>query len=156
MPIHIAVWNVPWQVRECSLQRVLLLGIDLESHFSNSCIASWFTVLLHMRLLARKPFGLPAFTILQFILCIFTLLYLHLLSLSENQSLMVMPPWVNLWLLGAMIMSIGLHFIILEVDFLAVGFPQKLWSILNQSKYTLSLSSLTNHFTFTIQSEGRL
>uniref|UniRef100_A0A5K3FGT0 Calcium-transporting ATPase n=1 Tax=Mesocestoides corti TaxID=53468 RepID=A0A5K3FGT0_MESCO len=40
-------------------------------------------------------------------------------SLSENQSLLVMPPWTNYWLLGAMIMSIGLHFIILEVDFLA-------------------------------------
>ncbi|KAL7064758.1 hypothetical protein AAHC03_05314 [Spirometra sp. Aus1] len=40
-------------------------------------------------------------------------------SLSENQSLMVMPPWVNLWLVAAMFLSIGLHLIILEVDFLA-------------------------------------
>merc|ERR1719391_999073 len=40
-------------------------------------------------------------------------------SLSENQSLLVMPPWVNYWLLGAMVMSVGLHFVILEVDFLA-------------------------------------
>ncbi|VDM18560.1 unnamed protein product [Hydatigera taeniaeformis] len=40
-------------------------------------------------------------------------------SLSENQSLLVMPPWANYWLLGAMMMSIGLHFFILEVDFLA-------------------------------------
>nr|VZI46307.1 unnamed protein product [Spirometra erinaceieuropaei] len=40
-------------------------------------------------------------------------------SLSENQSLMVMPPWVNLWLVAAMVLSIGLHLIILEVDFLA-------------------------------------
>ncbi|KAM3179433.1 hypothetical protein ACTXT7_000548 [Hymenolepis weldensis] len=40
-------------------------------------------------------------------------------SLSENQSLLVMPPWTNYWLLGAMIMSIGLHFLILEIDFLA-------------------------------------
>ncbi len=43
-------------------------------------------------------------------------------SLSENQSLLVMPPWVNYWLLGAMVMSVGLHFVILEVDFLAVSF----------------------------------
>lgn len=46
--------------------------------------------------------------------------YFHLFSLSENQSLLVMPPWTNYWLLGAMVMSIGLHFMILEIDFLAV------------------------------------
>ncbi|EUB64292.1 Calcium-transporting ATPase sarcoplasmic/endoplasmic reticulum type [Echinococcus granulosus] len=40
-------------------------------------------------------------------------------SLSENQSLFAVPPWANYWLLGAMMMSIGLHFFILEVDFLA-------------------------------------
>ncbi|VDK74737.1 unnamed protein product [Dibothriocephalus latus] len=40
-------------------------------------------------------------------------------SLSENQSLVVMPPWVNLWLVAAMVMSLGLHFMILEIDFLA-------------------------------------
>jgi Ca2+ transporting ATPase len=29
-----------------------------------------------------------------------------------------MPPWANLWLLGAMVLSMSLHFLILEVDFL--------------------------------------
>jgi len=43
-------------------------------------------------------------------------------SLSENQSLLVMPPWVNMWLLGAMALSTGLHFVILYVDVLAVVF----------------------------------
>merc|ERR1719369_2435297 len=43
-------------------------------------------------------------------------------SLSENQSLLVMPPWVNIWLLLAMALSFSLHFMILYVDFLNVVF----------------------------------
>jgi len=43
-------------------------------------------------------------------------------SLSENQSLVVMPPWINPILLGAMALSFALHFMILYVDFLAVVF----------------------------------
>jgi len=45
----------------------------------------------------------------------------HAYSLSENQSLVVMPPWWNIWLVGAVILSMSLHFLILEVPFLAVG-----------------------------------
>ncbi|KAM6970447.1 sarcoplasmic/endoplasmic reticulum calcium ATPase 1 isoform 2-T2 [Aplochiton taeniatus] len=37
-------------------------------------------------------------------------------SLSENQSLIRMPPWVNIWLLGAIILSMSLHFVILYVE----------------------------------------
>ncbi|KAG5263225.1 hypothetical protein AALO_G00283970 [Alosa alosa] len=37
-------------------------------------------------------------------------------SLSENQSLMRMPPWSNCWLLGAMTLSMSLHFMIIYVD----------------------------------------
>ncbi|XP_037604178.1 sarcoplasmic/endoplasmic reticulum calcium ATPase 1 isoform X1 [Sebastes umbrosus] len=37
-------------------------------------------------------------------------------SLSENQSLIRMPPWVNFWLLGAIILSLSLHFLILYVE----------------------------------------
>ncbi|XP_066189279.1 sarcoplasmic/endoplasmic reticulum calcium ATPase 3 isoform X2 [Sylvia atricapilla] len=36
-------------------------------------------------------------------------------SVSENQSLLRMPPWLNIWLLGAIIMSMALHFLILYV-----------------------------------------
>jgi len=43
-------------------------------------------------------------------------------SLSENQSLAVMPPWINPFLIGAMSLSFALHFMILYVDFLAVVF----------------------------------
>lgn len=43
-------------------------------------------------------------------------------SLSENQSLLVMPPWINPWLLGAMTLSFSLHFVILYVDVLAMVF----------------------------------
>ncbi|MGH0161248.1 UNVERIFIED_CONTAM: hypothetical protein FKN15_060736 [Acipenser sinensis] len=37
-------------------------------------------------------------------------------SLSENQSLLRMPPWVNVWLLGAIVLSLSLHFLILHVE----------------------------------------
>jgi Ca2+ transporting ATPase len=42
-------------------------------------------------------------------------------SVSENQSLVLMPPWINPWLLGAMALSFGLHFVILYTDFLNVS-----------------------------------
>ena len=42
-------------------------------------------------------------------------------SISENQSLALMPPWYNKLLLLAMASSMALHFVILEVDFLAVS-----------------------------------
>ncbi|XP_018429702.1 PREDICTED: sarcoplasmic/endoplasmic reticulum calcium ATPase 1 isoform X2 [Nanorana parkeri] len=37
-------------------------------------------------------------------------------SLSENQSLIRMPPWSNMWLLGSICLSMSLHFLILYVD----------------------------------------
>lgn len=43
-------------------------------------------------------------------------------SLSENQSLVMMPPWSNIWLLAAMALSMTLHFVILYVDILSVVF----------------------------------
>lgn len=43
-------------------------------------------------------------------------------ALSEDGSLLTMPPWVNPWLLVAMTVSFGLHFLILYVPFLAQVF----------------------------------
>ncbi|XP_010462591.1 PREDICTED: calcium-transporting ATPase 1, endoplasmic reticulum-type-like [Camelina sativa] len=43
-------------------------------------------------------------------------------ALSEDGSLVTMPPWVNPWLLLAMAVSFGLHFVILYVPFLAQVF----------------------------------
>jgi len=43
-------------------------------------------------------------------------------SLSENQSLLVMPPWTNGYLMGAIGLSMALHFMILYVDVLSVVF----------------------------------
>ncbi|KAL8136017.1 hypothetical protein AgCh_010571 [Apium graveolens] len=40
-------------------------------------------------------------------------------ALSEDTSLLIMPPWVNPWLLVAMAVSFGLHVLILYVPFLA-------------------------------------
>jgi Ca2+-transporting ATPase len=43
-------------------------------------------------------------------------------AISEDGSLVQMPPWVNPWLLLAMAVSFGLHFVILYVPFLAQVF----------------------------------
>lgn len=43
-------------------------------------------------------------------------------ALSEDGSLLTMPPWVNPWLLLAMTVSFGLHFLILYIPFLAQVF----------------------------------
>ncbi|KAJ6216640.1 hypothetical protein RDWZM_007797, partial [Blomia tropicalis] len=43
-------------------------------------------------------------------------------SLSENQSLIAMPPWTNIWLVAAMTLSMTLHFVVLYVDILSVVF----------------------------------
>ncbi|XP_048874728.1 sarcoplasmic/endoplasmic reticulum calcium ATPase 2-like isoform X2 [Brienomyrus brachyistius] len=43
-------------------------------------------------------------------------------SLSENQSLLRMPPWENVWLLGAICLSMSLHFLILYVEPLPIIF----------------------------------
>jgi len=43
-------------------------------------------------------------------------------SVSENQSLLVMHPWVNIYLLMAMALSFSLHFMILYVDVFNVVF----------------------------------
>lgn len=40
-------------------------------------------------------------------------------ALSEDGSLLQMPPWANPYLLLAMVVSFGMHFVILYVDFLA-------------------------------------
>jgi len=42
-------------------------------------------------------------------------------SLSENQSLILMPPWKNMWLVLSIGLSMGLHFVILHVEILSVS-----------------------------------
>ncbi|NEU33387.1 hypothetical protein GN156_22115, partial [bacterium LRH843] len=39
-----------------------------------------------------------------------------------NQSLISMPPWSNLWLIGSMALSFTLHFVILHVEILSTVF----------------------------------
>merc|ERR1719453_2740479 len=43
-------------------------------------------------------------------------------ALSEDGSLVQMPPWANPWLLVAMLVSFGLHFVILYIPVLAKVF----------------------------------
>ena len=47
---------------------------------------------------------------------------LSLHSVSENQSLLTMPPWKNTYLLGAIFLSFTLHFVILYTPFLSLIF----------------------------------
>ncbi|KAL5832027.1 hypothetical protein ACOSQ4_017381 [Xanthoceras sorbifolium] len=49
-------------------------------------------------------------------------LFNSLNALSEDGSLLTLPPWVNFWLLVSMSVSFGLHFLILYVPFLAQVF----------------------------------
>lgn len=56
------------------------------------------------------------------VIYMYTILFLLVFfSLSENQSLIVMPPWSNMWLIGSMALSFSLHFVILYVDVLSVS-----------------------------------
>ncbi|KAA0196236.1 Calcium-transporting ATPase [Fasciolopsis buskii] len=52
--------------------------------------------------------------------CYFTVQIIFLrnsyFSLSENQSLLAMPPWRNIWLVMAITLSMVLHFAILYID----------------------------------------
>merc|ERR1712055_988211 len=43
-------------------------------------------------------------------------------AISENQSLVAMPPWINPLLIGAMALSFALHFMILCVEIMATVF----------------------------------
>lgn len=43
-------------------------------------------------------------------------------NLSENQSLLVLPPWSNLWLVSSIILTMVLHILILYVQPLAILF----------------------------------
>lgn len=43
-------------------------------------------------------------------------------SLSENQSLLVMPPWTNKWLVAAILLSMALHFFILYTKVMSTIF----------------------------------
>lgn len=43
-------------------------------------------------------------------------------SLSENQSILVMPPWSNIWLISAIALSMSLHFVLLHVDIMSTVF----------------------------------
>lgn len=44
-------------------------------------------------------------------------------SLSENESLLRLPVWKNMYLVMAIALSMALHFMILYVPFFTVSFP---------------------------------
>ena len=46
-------------------------------------------------------------------------------SLAENDSLLTLPPWKNMYLVGAIALSMSLHFMILYVPFFSVRPPSR-------------------------------
>ncbi len=61
-------------------------------------------------------------------------------SLSENQSLVLMPPWINPILIAAMALSFSLHFMILYVDFFAVSSVSRVFT--TPSKYLICFQTV--------------
>ena len=59
-------------------------------------------------------------------------------SLSENQSLVRMPPWSNLWLVAAMSLSMSLHFMIIYVDPLPVSLASCTTALSTKAKHPSS------------------
>jgi Ca2+ transporting ATPase len=57
-------------------------------------------------------------------------------ALSENQSLLSNPSWSNIWVVLAVALSIGLHCVILYVDFFRTIFST---ADLNQTEWTAVL-----------------
>lgn len=78
-------------------------------------------------------------------------------SLSENQSLLVMPPWVNIWLLAAMALSMTLHFIILYIDILGVSYRVLLFFsfFMKYRHYSFSFLTQIIHSMITIFDRGK-
>lgn len=72
--------------------------------------------------------------------------FCYLYSLSENQSLFAMPPWVNPWLLGAVALSMALHFMILHVPFLSVSRLQSYIVLCRHSLLCIITFSVLWHF----------
>ena len=56
-------------------------------------------------------------------------------SVSENQSLVLMPPWVNPYLIGAMALSFSLHLLILYTPMMNVSGNTKIHVNTNTRKH---------------------
>lgn len=95
---------------------------------SPSCIASSSTLsfVLHFPLSTHFPTPLLTFSPSLYTPPLLSphtppLLLSPLYSLSENQSLLTMPPWQNPLLLAAIALSMFLHFFILYTPFMSVS-----------------------------------
>eukprot|EP00455_Lapot_gusevi_P010912 TRINITY_DN1499_c0_g2_i1.p1 TRINITY_DN1499_c0_g2~~TRINITY_DN1499_c0_g2_i1.p1 ORF type:complete len:357 (+),score=90.00 TRINITY_DN1499_c0_g2_i1:75-1073(+) len=89
-------WKQLTNFHSCATDKVLYAGVNCEI-FHNSHLHHASTIALSVLVVIEMFNALNA--------------------LSENQSLLVMPPWANLWVLLAISLSMFLHFIILYVPF---------------------------------------
>jgi len=60
-------------------------------------------------------------------------------SVSEDQSMLAMPPWKNMFLIGADLLSLSLHFVILYIPFFAKIFQLQPLNVL-EWQYVMYLS----------------
>lgn len=104
------------------------------------CWTPWTGLINERRFVERRKPRILRFNILLFPVSF---------SLSENQSLVSMPPWSNMWLIGSMALSFTLHFVILYVEVLSVSathkaiqFPKRTTSISDAWMSRLSLGRI--------------
>merc|ERR1719369_1101260 len=78
-------------------------------------------------------------------------------SVSENQSLAVMPPWTNWWLIGGVTLSMALHFLILYIPVFTTVFNTSAltvfeWgTVMKLSFPVILLDELLKHFARRMQ-----
>ncbi len=66
-------------------------------------------------------------------------------SLSENESLLRLPLWKNMYLVSAITLSMALHFMILYVPFFTVSFWVDLWILCECTECLFFPDTLRHH-----------
>lgn len=64
-------------------------------------------------------------------------------SLSENESLLVLPVWKNPFLVGAITLSMALHFAILYIPFFAVRYRRVILPAMHLTPFGQALFQIT-------------
>ena len=117
---RLTTWNAPQTLNfsKVWLAKSLRILIQWLWHFPFLCSSKWRTLSTGLLL----PSSLLLYCLPQ-PLMVAAGIYNHRFyySVSENQSLLRMPPWKNPWLVGAIALSMSLHFVILHVEPLPVS-----------------------------------
>lgn len=76
-------------------------------------------------------------------------------SLSQGESLLSLPVWANMYLVGAIALSMGLHFMILYVPFFSVSAKIFLQPGVNADRANGRIESILDNSTQCCRVEGR-